>query len=693
MKRIALFYFLTCCTFQLTAQGYIDTLESFEDNRAEWTVGDKEESSAQIKDGAYFIERKTSGSQGWWQDFPCNPRHEYSIEATLTHVDGATNYGFGLIFGKFNWEDYYTFLISSNGSSKIWGKKDAKKVTLMDWTKLGNINPSGIQNIFKISHDGETTSFFLNDSLIHQEKGLQIVGKQVGFKVEGAMKIKIDEIKVRYYQKPIVLSENHSTGRTLINLGMNVNTEYSETSPFITADGKRLYYIIKDHPNNIQGAPDDIWVSNFVNGEWTKATNIGKPLNNSGNNVIISITPDGNKALVSGIYKEDGSSIGGGVSISYYKDGKWQLPISQKIIGFNNEDEYGTRIMSADGTKLILSLDDGQSYGNTDLYVCFLDEDGTWSVPMNMGPVINSFMSEFAPFLAADGKTIYFSSYGHPGYGSADIFTSKRLDDSWQNWTEPQNLGPEINSADWEGYYVLSAKADYGYLGASKDDGYGSSDIYKIETHESSRPDPVILIYGKTIDGKSGKAINAEIFYENLGTGKQEGIAISTIENGYKIVIPKGAVYGFMAQAEGFMPVSQNIDTKTISEFGELQVDLVLVPIESGQKISLNNTFFKTGESELTEESILELKRISEIIKDHPELRFQIAGHTDDTGGKTTNLSLSEQRAKAVYDYLISNGVPRAAIVFRGYGETQPIHDNDTEEGRQKNRRVEIIIL
>lgn len=690
MKLLFLSLFTTLFIYGSHSQEYVEFVEDFENNDNEWTIDDDEKASSEIKDGSLFLERKETGAYGWWKTIPTNPHHEYSIEASFKHVDGLEDYGYGLLFGRFDWRDYYCFLITSDGSAKIWGKEDDKKKVIKDWQRDINIKPKGQSNVLRITHDGEKTSFYINDVFFHSKTGLTLVGAKTGFKIESTLKVEVEYLKVRYYSEPIKLAKNLATGHKLTNLGDNVNTIFSETSPFITADGKTLYFVSKSNPGNFEGKPDDIWFSNLVDGEWTEAMNMGEPLNNESNNTIISITPDGNKALVTGTY---GSSGGGGISMSHKIKGEWQLPEKQTIIGYKNLDRYGTRILSPDGTKLFMSLDDGESYGNTDLYISFLDEDGLWSYPMNMGPQINSFMSDFAPFLAMDGKTFFFSSYGHPGYGSADIFMCKRLDDSWQNWSDPVNLGPEINTVDWEGYYVMSAKADYGFLGASKDDGYGKSDIYSIKVDPAYAPDPVILVKGKVFDSKTELIIQAEIDYENLETKTKEGIAISDLEHGYKIVLPKGGVYGFRAESEGYIAVSQNLDTKELTEFGELEVNLSLVPIEHGQKIPLNNTFFDTGKSQLRDVSILELNRISGIIIANTSLSFEIGGHTDAVGNDGSNKKLSEDRAKAVYDFLISKGVPADRISYKGYGETEPTHENDTEEGKQNNRRVEIKIL
>ena len=171
-----------------------------------------------------------------------------------------------------------------------------------------------------------------------------------------------------------------------------------------------------------------------------------------------------------------------GISIVYRKNGKWQLPIEQKITDFINEGKYVNYHLTSDNTKLIMAIKNNESYGGKDLFISFLLSDSCWSRPVNMGEALNTFADELSPFLATDGKTLYFASHGHAGYGSSDIFMSKRLDNTWTNWSKPKNLGSEINSGKWDAYYNVPAKGDYAYIVSYNEElTYGKGDIFRIK--------------------------------------------------------------------------------------------------------------------------------------------------------------------------------------------------------------------
>ena len=312
---------------------------------------------------------------------------------------------------------------------------------------------------------------------------------------------------------------------------------------------------------------------------------------------------------------------------------------------------------------------------------------------MNLGSVINSKKSDFAPFLAADGSTLYFSSDGHPGYGSSDIFLSRRLDNTWTNWSIPENLGPSINNENWNADFVIPASGDYAYLTSSDAGGYGKSDIYKIKLTDAAKPKVVEIIFGKTIDNKTGIAINANITYEILGANEELGKAYSTKNDGYKIVLPSGISYSFRAYAEGYFPISENVDLTNLSGYTEKEVNLYLVPVEKGQIVRLNNIFFDFDKSSLRKESFAELDRLTDFLKNNPTVKIEIAGHTDNKGADDYNIKLSTSRAKAVYDYLISKGIDKTRLTSKGYGKSKPVATNDTDEERQTNRRVEFMFV
>ena len=384
--------------------------------------------------------------------------------------------------------------------------------------------------------------------------------------------------------------------------------------------------------------------------------------------------------------------MGHGVSISYKNGTQWGFPMKQNIDQYINHSgnvEYG---MSSSGKFMLMSIEADNTRGDRDIYVSFRTGHGTWSKPLNLGGVINTAVGDFVPFLASDDKTLYFSSYGHPGYGSADIFISRRLDDTWTNWSKPQNIGNVINSEGWDAGYTIAAKGDYAYFNSNRG---GNTDIYRIKLPQALQPDPVVLISGRVFDHKTKLPIEATVYYEFLIDGSDAGIAQSNPETGeYKIVLPYGYTYGFRGYAKGYISVNEHLDLVEVSEYKEIETDLFLVPIEVGQVVRLNNIFFETGEATLKKESFPELNRVVELMEENPTMKLELAGHTDNVGSETSNLQLSQSRAEAVVSYLEKNGITETnRLIGTGYGERMPIADNDTDLGRQLNRRVEFKIL
>ena len=254
-----------------------------------------------------------------------------------------------------------------------------------------------------------------------------------------------------------------------------------------------------------------------------------------------------------------------------------------------------------------------------------------------MGNVINTFGDETKPFIAADNKTLYFSTDGHKGFGDVDIFTSKRLDDSWTNWSTPKNMGTKVNSPGFDVGYFLDAKGETAYLSSR-------GDIYKIENAE--KPEPITFVSGIVYNKKTNQPMQANIKYYDIEANIELGVATSDpITGAYKIILPPGKKYSFVAQQKEFYPISENIDLKAVSAYNEFAKNLYLLPIEKGEAIRLNNIFFEFNSADLMPESFNEIDRLFDILNENPKLNIEIGGHTDDQGSDQYNNNLSENRA------------------------------------------------
>ena len=473
-----------------------------------------------------------------------------------------------------------------------------------------------------------------------------------------------------------------------------VNSNFSELAPIITPDGRTLYFTREGHPENIgPERQQDVWYSEIdENGNFGPPRNIGPPINNQYNNFAISVTPDNNSLLLGNVYRLNQNPLPG-LSISNRTANGWSFPEKLNIEEYQSKSRYNSYSLGSDGKTLLLSIVSEPTYGDHDLYVSFMLPDGTWTKPLNLGPTINTTCNEESPFLAPDGITLYFSGNGYPGYGKNDIFVTRRLDNTWTNWSEPVNLGPTINTPGWDAYFSTTAAGDYAYFVSSINES-GSEDIYRIQLPQSAKPTGVQLISGKVLNAKTRQPLSAKISYELLPTGEEVGIARSNALTGeYTIALPIGKKYGFLATCDGFYAINENIDLTNSKADKEINRDILMVPIAIGESIKINNIFFEFGKFELLPDSYPELNRLAKLMQDKPTLKIRIEGHTDNIGSDKSNIELSINRANAVVQYLISKGVDESRIQSIGYGESKPIADNRTEEGRKLNRRVEFVIV
>jgi len=325
-----------------------------------------------------------------------------------------------------------------------------------------------------------------------------------------------------------------------------------------------------------------------------------------------------------------------------------------------------------------------------------LQPDGSWSEPKTIGKKIDlPDYDEMTPYLASDGETLYFSSNRPGGLGDNDIWMTKRLDKTWQKWSEPVNLGSPINTPDWDAFFTLDAGGEYAYL-TSGLNSYGESDIVRVKLLEKEKPNPVVLVSGNVYNKKTNQPLSAALIYETLPDGVEAGNGISNATDGsFKIVLPFDKNYMIRATADKFFAQSENLNLDSLVKVGykEIHKDLYLVPIEIGQVIRLNNVFFDFDKWDLRPESSVELDRVVKLMMENPGIEIEMSAHTDSYGSDEYNFKLSDDRARSCTEYILSKGIATTRIKSQGYGETKPVAPNDTPENRQMNRRVEFTIL
>ncbi|GIL22050.1 MAG: hypothetical protein BroJett042_05630 [Bacteroidota bacterium] len=518
----------------------------------------------------------------------------------------------------------------------------------------------------------------------------------------------VDAVAISDSTIPIIadinLPELLSKGLVVEQLDTNVNSDYSEYNPLLSPDGKTLYFSRKNHPENAGGTSDkeDIWYSELgADGKWTLAKNMGSQFNNNQPNFVntVSATPDGKSVilLLGNKYLDKGKMVAG-VSISSNIGGTWSDPKPLEIENDYNYNEKANYFLANTRKALLMSVERDDSEGGRDLYVSFEKEDGKWTQPLNLGKSINTVGEESAPFLASDDKTLYFSSNGFSGYGGSDVYMSKRLDDTWTNWSEPENLGPDINTKLDDLFFNIPSTSEFAYYsrGVTAD----NSDIFRVKMPMFMTPEPIVIVKGKLVDAKTGEPIGAKIIYERLPDGKEVGVTYSDPKTGeYEIHLPGGHLYGFRAEADGHISENQNLDLREFTKDGVLaDKNITLAPIEVAvvdvnTTIKLNNIFFDFDKAVLKTESFPELNRIVAMMKEKSTMQVEIAGHTDPIGTEEYNLGLSKRRANAVSNYLIKQGIEAARINTVFFGESKPIDTTQTREGNRKNRRVEFKIL
>lgn len=501
--------------------------------------------------------------------------------------------------------------------------------------------------------------------------------------------------------KPSLLA----SGIIIEQLDENVNSEHNEMNPLLSPDGKTLYFSRQNHPENAGGVNDreDIWYSELDStGRWQLAKNMGPEFNNAYPNfinAISSVTPDGKSVvmLLGNKYLDNGKMLAG-VSVSSNVGGQWTTPQPLNIVNDYNFNEKANYFLTNNRRVLLMSVEREDSNGDRDLYVSFLQSDSSWTEPLNLGNVVNTAAEESAPFLALDDKTLYFASKGFSGYGGSDIYMTQRLDDTWTNWTEPENLGPEINSPQEDLFFNIPANSEFAYYSRGVTE--TNMDIFRVKLPIMRTPEIWVTVRGKLIDGKTGQPIGAKIIYERLPDGVEAGVTQSDPNTGeYEIKLPAGHLYGIRAEAKDHISENQSLDLRnvtaeTVIEHKDFSLQPIQVtPIAENVTITLNNIFFDFDQATLKPESFPELNRIVGLMNERTAMQVEIAGHTDATGPEQYNLTLSERRAKSVQKYITGKGIDEKRISIVFYGESKPIESNATKEGRSKNRRVEFKII
>jgi len=473
-----------------------------------------------------------------------------------------------------------------------------------------------------------------------------------------------------------------------VNIGPGINSKEDEYLPVITADEKMIIFTRQTNRN------EDFFKSIKRDSIWLPAEYLSKDINTMNfNEGAQCISPDGNYLFFTGCNRPDGLGRCD-IYISKWEGNAWSKPYN---IGapVNTPGWESQPSVSADGRTLYFVSTRKGGFGGYDLWKSDLHSNGTWGIPVNLGPEINTPYDEQSPFIHPDDETLYFSSNGWPGMGNKDLFMSrKNVKDGIQiGWQQVQNLGYPINTFGEESGLSISSNGKLGFFSSNQTAGYGGLDIYSFELPEAIRPNLVTYVKGLIFDKYTKEILDAKVEIINLMDGKTIFDDLSNPETGeFLATLTVGKSFGLNISKNGYLFYSQNFTPDLNLVNKPFILEIPLKKIEIGGLVIMNNIFFESGKFNLLPESKIELQQLIRFMNENPSVSIEIGGHTDDIGDEKSNMELSNERARTVYNYLLSKHIPASKISYKGYGESIPLIDNSTEENRKNNRRTEFKI-
>jgi outer membrane protein OmpA-like peptidoglycan-associated protein/tetratricopeptide (TPR) repeat protein len=467
------------------------------------------------------------------------------------------------------------------------------------------------------------------------------------------------------------------------NLGDSINSSALEYFPSLTIDGSKMVFTRRINSD------EDFYESDRINGYWSKAKPLPGKVNTNFNEGAQCISQDGQWIIFTGCnYPEGQGSCD--LYISFKTKSGWSE--AENLGPMVNTDFWeSSPSLSPDKRDLYFASAIGGGFGGRDIWVTHRLLTGKWSRPENLGAAVNTSADESCPFMHADNETLYFNSNGRPGYGSTDLFFTKKITDS--SWLEAENLGYPINTIDDEGSLIVAADAITAYYASDKAGGKGGLDLYSFQMREDIRPLKTLWVTGKVFDKKTLAGLPSSVELTNIRTRKVISRIQTDEEGNYLTTLPVGKDYAFNVTRKGYLFYSDNFSLSNNPADSVFNKDIPLQPLEAGAAIVLKNIFFNSKQFNLEPESISELDKLVLLLNDNPKLKIEIDGHTDNVGLAKDNLILSNNRAKAVVDYLQSKGIITARLVYKGFGATKPIADNNTEPGKALNRRTELSVI
>ena len=470
------------------------------------------------------------------------------------------------------------------------------------------------------------------------------------------------------------------------NLGANINSEADEYLPALSADGSTLIFTRSKKVDGFRN--EDFYLSYNNTDDWQLAENLGKPINTPQNEGAQCITADGLTLYFTACSRND--SYGRcDIYESNFVNDKWTDPVNLGE-NINTENWESQPAISADGRQLFFVSNRPGGIGGKDIWVSYKNAIGTWTKAKNLGKDINTSKDDISPFLHWDNQTLYYASKGFVGMGGFDIFLS-RLDESG-NWGTVKNIGYPINSPSDENSLIVAKDGRTAYFASAYfNDGRSDLDLYTFDLPQESRAREVAYVQGVITDSKTRKPIKAEIELVDLQSGRSYKSSQSDADGNYMLCLPSDAEYALTVSKKNYLFYSENIHLK--QEGSILLKNFKLQALEVGEQVRLDNIFFEIEAYHLKDASATELSKIIQFMESNPFLVVEIGGHTDNSGSKNYNLDLSQQRAASVKNAIIQRGLKPNRIQIKGYGMSEPLNSNSSEEERAINRRTELKII
>lgn len=565
-------------------------------------------------------------------------------------------------------------------------KQDSSAIAA--YTKALQINPNSYPTAFYTLGRLEYKNGIYAEALQHLEKYLSYGSASRKAEAEASKWMADCRFALVALENPVPFDP--------VNLGDAVNTSLNEYFPCLTADNQTLLFTrLLNDPNSFTGRQEDFYISRNSNGGWSAAESIGPPINTRYNEGAPTLSADGKVLIFTACesvngYGENREGFGRcDLFISRWDGYSWSVPANTG--GPVNSTYWESQpSLASDGRSLYFVSNRNNNY---DIWVSKMDDRGQWSEPLELGEQINTAGYEGSVFIHPDNQTLYFSSDGHVGMGGMDIFYARR--DSTGRWGEPVNLGYPINTHRDENSILIGADGQLAMFASDREAGFGGLDLYMFELYEEARPQFVTYLKGTVFDSQTKQKLGASFELTDLETGEVAVRSFSSSGSGeFLVALPTNRDYALNVSREGYLFYSENFSLAgTNTNTDPYLKDIPLKKIQVGQTLVLRNIFFETDKYTLKETSQVELKKLVELLSKNPGLRIEISGHTDNVGSVDYNLELSRNRSKSVNDYLVEQGILQDRLTYKGYGETQPVDSNDTEAGRANNRRTELKVV